>query len=261
MVGMAAIVWWPAFTLGAWQEIFFDDILALWAASTAAFVFVLVERRPVGGRLVRAMLLLLPSLWLFLNFVVEDETTDLAVAILDLVALAAVLVGIPFTLWVLVRIVWPDFAGETRRRTKWLIAVVVLGVAVGALFLGLNQAHFLTCEDFAISGNSEPPGLHPRAEPSRAFADAGLYFPLGRIRCARRRCAQVHQMNGTKGSIPTVPALAASTPKCTETDANASETASSVTSPSHQRQSSAGVLGSWAVICSTPLCRFQSRRS
>lgn len=43
MVGIAAIAWWPAFTLGAWGEIFFDDVLGLWAASVAAFVFVLVE--------------------------------------------------------------------------------------------------------------------------------------------------------------------------------------------------------------------------
>lgn len=161
MVGMAAIAWWPAFTLGAWGEIFFDDILALWAASTAAFVFVLVERKPVGGRLVRAFLLLLPSVWLLLNFYVDDETTDLGVAILDIIGIAAVIVGIPFTLWVLVRIVWPDFAAETRRRTKWLIVLVVLGVAIVSFVLGLNQSRFLTCEDFAISGNSEPPGCTP----------------------------------------------------------------------------------------------------
>lgn len=158
MVGMAAIAWWPAFTLGAWKEIFFDDILALWAASTAAFVFVLVERRPLGGRLARALVLLLPSLWLLLNFVADDETTDFGLALLDLAGLAAVIVGIPFTLWVLVRIVWPDFATETRRRTKWLIVLVVFGVTAASFVLGLNQASFLTCEDFALSGNSEPPG-------------------------------------------------------------------------------------------------------
>lgn len=164
MVGMSAIAWWPAFTLGAWGEIFFDDILALWAASTAAFVYVLVERRPVGGRLVRAFLLLLPSVWLLLNFYVDDATTDLGIAVLDLIGIAAVIVGIPFTLWVLVRIVWPDFASETRRRTKWLIVTVVLGVAVIAFVLGLNQSRFLTCEDFAISGNSEPPGCTPASD-------------------------------------------------------------------------------------------------
>lgn len=161
MVGMAAIAWWPAFTLGVWGEIFFDDILALWAASTAAFVFVLVERRPVGGRLVRAFVLLLPSLWLLLNFYVDDDTADLGVFVLDLLGIAAVMVGIPFTLWVLVRVVWPDFASVTRRRTKWLIVLVVFGVAVISFTLGLNQEHFLTCGDFEISGNSQPADCTP----------------------------------------------------------------------------------------------------
>ncbi|MDW4574060.1 hypothetical protein R8Z57_14865 [Microbacterium sp. M3] len=158
MVGMVAVSWWPAFTLGAWGEIFFDDVLALWAASTAAFVFVLVERRPVGGRLARAFVLLLPSVWLVLQFVTADETTDIGALIVDLAALAAVLLGIPFTLWVLVGVVWPDLATSTRARTKWLVALVVLGIAIASFVLGLNQQLFLTCEDFAISGNSEPPG-------------------------------------------------------------------------------------------------------
>lgn len=161
MVGMAVAVWWPAFTLGAYGEVFFDQLLALWAAATAAFVFVLVERRPVGGRLVRAFLLLLPSVWLALMFVMGDDTADLIVVIVDLGALLAVLVGMPFTIWVLVRIIWPDFATTIAPRTKWLIAIVVLAIAVASFVLGLNQEFFLTCGDFTISGNSEPPGCTP----------------------------------------------------------------------------------------------------
>lgn len=158
MVGLVAVAWWPAFTLGAWGEVFFDDILALWAVSTAAFVFVLIERRPARSRLARAFVLLLPSAWLVLSFTVADDTTDIAVALVDLVAFAAVLLGIPFTLWVLVGVAWPDLAAETRSRTKWLIGLVVLGIVLASFVLGLNQEHFLTCEDFTISGNSEPPG-------------------------------------------------------------------------------------------------------
>lgn len=159
MVGMAAIAWWPAFTLGAWGTIFFDDVLGLWAASTAAFVFVLVERRPVGGKLVRAFVLLLPTVWLVLNFVIpQQRQDDIGGVIVDVFAVAVVIIGIPFTLWVLVRVVWPEYAGESRRSTRWFIALVVLGIAVVSLVLGANQARFLTCEDFAISGNSEPPG-------------------------------------------------------------------------------------------------------
>lgn len=163
MVGMSAIVWWPAFTLAVWEDIFFDDVMVLWAASTAAFVFVLVERRPIGGRLARAFVLLLPTLWLVLNFVI-GETEDLMVATLDLAAIFTVLLGIPFTLWVLVRIVWPDFAAETRPGARWLIAGVVLGIAVASYILGLNQEYFLTCEDFAISGKAQPANCTPEPD-------------------------------------------------------------------------------------------------
>lgn len=158
MVGMAAVAWWPAFTLGAWGEVFFDDILGFWAASTAAFVFVLLERRPVWGRIGRAAVLLVPTAWLALSFLVDDDSGNLGVDLVDLAALVVVLVCVPFTLWVLLRIVWPDFVDRTPRRRRWLIVAVVGGIVVVAYVLGLNQAHFLTCDDFAISGNSLPPG-------------------------------------------------------------------------------------------------------
>ncbi|MAY50301.1 MAG: hypothetical protein CMH38_10335 [Microbacterium sp.] len=164
MVGMAVVVWWPAFTLGAWGDLFFDQLLAVRAAATAAFVFVLVERRPVGVRLLRAFLLLLPSVWLALMFFINDEEEDLFVFLIDLGAILAVLIGLPFTLWLLVRIVWPEFGDETRVSTKWLIALVVVGVAVASFLLGLNHKAFLTCEDFTESGNSAPLDCTPEPE-------------------------------------------------------------------------------------------------
>lgn len=164
MVAMSVAVWWPSFTLGVYGEIFFDQLMAIWAAATAAFVFVLVERRPVGGRLMRAFLLLLPSLWLLLMFTLNDEEQDFFVVIVDLGAILAVLVGLPFTLWVLVRIVWPDFAHNTTIGDRWLITSVVLGIALASFALGFFQDRFLTCEDFLISGNTAPPDCTP--EPS-----------------------------------------------------------------------------------------------
>ena len=158
MVGMAAVAWWPAFTLGAWGEVFFDDILGFWAASTAAFVFVLLERRRVWGRLGRAAVLLVPTVWLVLNFLVDDDSDNVAIALLDLAALLVVLLCVPFTLWVLLRIVWPDFVDRTPTHRRWLMVAVVGGIVVIAYVLGLNQAHFLTCDDFSISGNSLPAG-------------------------------------------------------------------------------------------------------
>ncbi|MDZ8172961.1 hypothetical protein [Microbacterium xanthum] len=161
MVGMAVVVWWPAFTLGAYDDLFFDQLMAVWAAATAAFVFVLVERRPVGVRLLRAFLLLLPSVWLALMFFINDEEEDIFVFLIDAGAILAVLIGLPFTLWLLVRIVWPEFGDETRVSTKWLIALVVVGVAAASYVLGVNHQAFLTCDDFTESGNSAPADCTP----------------------------------------------------------------------------------------------------
>jgi hypothetical protein len=161
-VGMAIVVWWPAFTLGAWGDLFFDTLLTLWVASTAAFVFVLVERRPVGSRLWRALLLLLPSVWLVLSFV-DIETTDLLAFLATLFGLVVVLIASPLTVWVLARVMWPDFGENASRRQRWLIVGVVGGIAITSFALGLNQEQFLTCEEFTISGNSEPPGCTPES--------------------------------------------------------------------------------------------------
>lgn len=161
-VGMAIVVWWPAFTLGAWGDLFFDTLLTLWVASTAAFVFVLVERRPVGSRLWRALLLLLPSVWLVLSFV-DIETTDLLAFLATLFGLVVVLIASPLTVWVLARIMWPDFGENASRRQRWLIVGVVGGIAITSFVLGVNQEQFLTCEEFTISGNSEPPGCTPES--------------------------------------------------------------------------------------------------
>lgn len=169
MIGISVAAWWPAFTLGAWGELFFDQILTLWAASTAAFVFVLVERRPVGSRLVRAFLLLLPSVWILLNFIINDDTQNLATAIVDLLAIIAVLIGLLFTVFVLVRIMWPDLRGELPRRTRWLVVIVVAAITVVSFLLGVNNSKFMTCQDFEISGNSRPPTCENAPTDAAAF--------------------------------------------------------------------------------------------
>ena len=165
LVGMSIAVWWPAFTLGAWGDLFFDQLLTVWVAATAAFVVVLLQPRPSKHRFLRAATLLVPSIWLVLAFV-EVETEDLLTAIVDLLAILVAIIGIPFTIWVLVRILWPDF-GAHLPWTKRLIVVLSVGaIAVGCWALGANQHEFLTCEDFVASGNSPPVGCVHEEDPA-----------------------------------------------------------------------------------------------
>lgn len=45
--GGTLVIWWPAFTFGAYNAIFFDDVLALWAVATSVLLTGLVLRRRV----------------------------------------------------------------------------------------------------------------------------------------------------------------------------------------------------------------------
>lgn len=130
----------------------------MWVIATAALVIVAVQPRGFPHRIRKILALLVPSIWLVLGFAVNDATDNLLVLLVDVVGIAGAVIGIPFTIWVLVRILWPDFgAGVTRsRRAILLIAVAVITIA--CYLLGVYQASFLTCEDFEISGNSDPPG-------------------------------------------------------------------------------------------------------
>ncbi|MDF2441803.1 MAG: hypothetical protein JWR01_6 [Subtercola sp.] len=158
VVGISVAVWWPAFTLGAWGEIFFDTLLSVWAAASAAFVLAMLvpaARRRIGWT---SATLLLPSLWLILSLAVPGDSTDIAVAIVALVGVLVVLLGVPFMVWALARVAWPEIAETVPARGKLIVLVVVAIIAASSFSLGVNQSRFLTCEDFTISGNSEPPG-------------------------------------------------------------------------------------------------------
>lgn len=159
-VGMCVAIWWPSFTLGAWGRLFFEQILTVWAAATAALL-VVVFRRDGGRRRMReGAALLLPTLWLVLAIAGEDDGGPLDV-LTDVLGSAVAVLGIPATMWVLARIVWPELGADLTLGRRALVVAAVLFIAVAAYALGVNHGSFLTCEDFTVSGNSEPDGCIP----------------------------------------------------------------------------------------------------
>lgn len=161
VVGISVTLWWPAFTLGAWGTLFFDQLLGVWAAATACLVVVLVQPKPYKGRTWQAIALFVPSLWLILSFAALRDSDNLLVLLADLVGILVSVLGLPLTAWVLVKLLWPRFGADVSARSRALLVAAVLGIAGLSYVLGLNQSSFLFCEDFAISGNSNPPGCTP----------------------------------------------------------------------------------------------------
>jgi hypothetical protein len=154
-VGMSIAVWWPSFTLGAWGILFFDQKLAVWAAATAALLVVMFRGRGERKRLARGAALLMPTLWLVLAISVRDHNFR---PLIDVLGVIVAILGIPVTISVLARIIWPEFGEDLSLPRRVIVMASVAVIAVSSFVLGVNHAAFLTCEDFTISGNSEPPG-------------------------------------------------------------------------------------------------------
>ena len=160
-VGAAVISWWPAFTLGAYQAVFFEQLLGLWAASTAAFLILVIfkQRRAVSWS--HRLALLLPSVWLVVAFALPTGTEAGHSAALFWFALVLTLAGGPFLAWTLLRITLVGYDTLSHRQ-RWAVLGVVAVVALLGFTLGRLNAHFLTCADCHRSVQLlQPSGLRP----------------------------------------------------------------------------------------------------
>jgi hypothetical protein len=157
VVAAALVVWWPAFALGAYGVIFFNQLLALWAASTAVFLTSLTAGRRARLSWARRLALLIPSLWLLLAFALPERGPEPWSRALFYLAIALTLAGAPFFAALLLRVTIAGYEQIPSRRR--LVAAGVVGiVAIAAFGLGQFNNRFLTCNDFIVSGNDTPPG-------------------------------------------------------------------------------------------------------
>ena len=160
-VAAGVVAWWPAFTLGAWGEVFFEQILTVWAAATATFVIVVIgggQPRRLATPVVAS--LLLPTVWIVLSFLPGSQGSWLDDAI-GLFGAVLTIVGLPAMVWVILTVARPEAAGRVSGRTWAAAAAALCVVALAAFALGRLSPHFLTCRDFQISGNSAPAGCTP----------------------------------------------------------------------------------------------------
>ena len=155
VVAAALLVWWPAFDLGAYGVIFFQQLLALWAASTAIFLVSLTAGPRDRVSWPRRLALLLPSLWLAIAIVVPEIGANPWSRGLFYLAIMLTIVGIPFLAAVLLRVTIAGYE-EIPNRRRIAAAGVVGIVAIASFGLGTFNNRFLTCNDFVISGNDTP---------------------------------------------------------------------------------------------------------
>ena len=125
-VATSLLVWWPAFTLGVYKTIFFEQIFALWAAATAAFVVALLM---LGRRAQPAVYaLLLPSVWILLTWL-NTDITILGHDVLFWLGVVVTLAGFPAMVALVLVMVVPGVE-SVRRRRDTVVAIGAIALVV-----------------------------------------------------------------------------------------------------------------------------------
>lgn len=158
-VATSLLVWWPAFTLGVYHRIFFEQIFALWAAATTAFIVAVLL---LGRRAQPAVYaLLLPSVWILLTWLNTADIASLGHDVLFWLGVVVTLIGFPAMIALVLIMVVPG-AESVRSRRDNAVAIGAIALVVLLSFtLGTQHSRLLTCEDFKISGNDQPASCTP----------------------------------------------------------------------------------------------------
>lgn len=159
-VTLGLLTWPIAFNLGAYGEIFYDDIFRVVVAATILFVITLV--RPAYPSpwiwVVRAALAA-PMAWLLVAAWAEGSTSaalDRPIFIVWIVLI--LIVSVPLTLRMLIDMFMPELVAARGRKALWSIFSIVLIVGAIGFVVGRENPRFMTCADFAIAGSAEPDG-------------------------------------------------------------------------------------------------------
>ena len=153
-VGSASVASMVGFNLGAFDIVFFDQLLTIWVIGTIVFVGSIVSDLP-PNTWPRRLILLLPSLWLLVAWI--DNSTDIGQSdrLASALTLIVTVVALPFVAWILVTAINTDFAELPGRNKVAVIAAVGIFVVVG-FAIGARNDFLLNCDDFRISGNDLP---------------------------------------------------------------------------------------------------------
>lgn len=153
-VGAATVAFMLGFNLGAFDVIFFDQLLVVWVIATIVFIGSIVSDLP-PNTWPRRLILLLPSLWVVAAWVDNARDVTQGERIVFILTLAMTVVALPFVAWILVTAINTDFAELPRGNKFVVIAAVGIALVVG-FGVGARNDFILNCDDFRISGNDLP---------------------------------------------------------------------------------------------------------
>ena len=147
-----------SFTLGAYGEIFYREMMIVWVVSIAALIAgVTIGETEEGERFLSwwgAILLILPSFLMFAQFMGIKQDSIL----IDIADWGVLLATVPYVGYILLSVTTPE--AMELRTPKLIAALIACFVTVNAFSFGVgaHNSYFMTCDDFTRAGDQAPLG-------------------------------------------------------------------------------------------------------
>ena len=155
-IAAALIAWDVAFNLGAFHTLFFARRHQLAVVLFVVVLGVIVLRRQVDVHWWLLVILATPMIWVLFRLLVPPDSFNTVTGTIDGAFLVGMVVLYPIVFWIVLRLVAPDYFAIPNRRLKIMSAVIVLVLATLGYAMGELNYRFLSCSEFAVSGNDLP---------------------------------------------------------------------------------------------------------
>jgi hypothetical protein len=155
-IGGSLYAWDVAFTFGVHHALVYHRRHELFVVSLVVLLGGLIMRRRVQIRPWLLALFTPPLLLVLVQLAFPVNHSGALVRVIAHILVVTTVAVLPVVIWVVARLLAPQYFTLPDRRAKVGVIAVVAFVALLGYALGQFNDHFLTCEDFQVAGDAPP---------------------------------------------------------------------------------------------------------
>ncbi|MBV7327735.1 hypothetical protein KFU94_05640 [Chloroflexi bacterium TSY] len=170
-MAISLATWNVAFSLGAYNTIFFDRLFAIWVVNLAvllACLFVPGKERPVSGWGLVA--LATPTIWLILGVIqIQQQQWTWVDTLLYFASIVLMIVCLPYVVYVMVSLTQEQTLAIKPRRLLYALVTVAIIMSLLGYLMGAYNELMMTCRDFEVAGWFKPVNCYEGELPITPF--------------------------------------------------------------------------------------------
>ena len=155
-IGAGLVAWDVAFNFGAFHTVFFARRHQVAVVLFVVVLGTIVLRRQVKVNWWLLGILSIPMFWILFRLAFPVRDANSTASRVDGILFILVVMLYPMVLWIVLRLVAPDYFSIPNRRLKVMSVVIVIVIALVGYAIGEQNSRFLSCNEFKVSGNDLP---------------------------------------------------------------------------------------------------------